>query len=268
MKISRFTNVGLYSALVCLAAAVFARAQVVESPRVAAAGTVPAAPASSSVASAAKPSRFQFLLFWNESSPQTQQIAETLKTAAAKRPERLEWSAVNVRDPANAAIVEQYQVSRVPMPMVLCVAPNGAVTGAYVRQFNEAAVERSLVTPLMADVTKALQDKKIVLLHVKPAATSSLPAAATEFVADPAFHARTTIMSLVLTDPAEKRFLDDMKVTAGDVGESMLVVMAPPGVLVGKFPANVTKDQVAAQLHAAGKCCDDPNCKHNKKEQP
>jgi hypothetical protein len=43
------------------------------------------------------------------------------------------------------------------------------------------------------------------------------------------------------------------------------VVLAPPGVLVGKFPASATSDQIGAALHAAGKCCNDPNCKHNQK---
>jgi hypothetical protein len=38
-------------------------------------------------------------------------------------------------------------------------------------------------------------------------------------------------------------------------------------VLVGKFGPAVTKDEIAAALHAAGKCCNDPNCKHNKKGQ-
>jgi hypothetical protein len=35
--------------------------------------------------------------------------------------------------------------------------------------------------------------------------------------------------------------------------------------MVGKFPATATKAQLASELHAAGKCCDDPNCKHNHK---
>jgi hypothetical protein len=58
-----------------------------------------------------------------------------------------------------------------------------------------------------------------------------------------------------------------MELSPRDVHESMLVVMAPPGVLVGKFIGSTTKDQIAAQLHAAGKCCNDPNCKHIQKAQ-
>jgi hypothetical protein len=54
-----------------------------------------------------------------------------------------------------------------------------------------------------------------------------------------------------------------MQISERDVNGSMLVIMAPPGVLVGKFAAATTRDQIVTKLHAAGKCCDDPNCKHN-----
>jgi hypothetical protein len=153
------------------------------------------------------------------------------------------------------------------MPAVLCVAPNGAITGVFVRQINDQAVERALVTPAMADVTKAIQDKKIVVLHVKPATESQLPPGGAEFIADPDFEARTTVVDLVLDDPTEARFVKDLKIKPADAKDSMLVLMAPPGVLVGKFAGNTTKQQIVTQLHAAGKCCDDPNCKHNQKAQ-
>ena len=53
------------------------------------------------------------------------------------------------------------------MPLALCVADNGAVTGVFTRRPNDEAIERALVTPAMAEATKALQDKKIVVVHVK-----------------------------------------------------------------------------------------------------
>jgi hypothetical protein len=55
-----------------------------------------------------------------------------------------------------------------------------------------------------------------------------------------------------------------MEFKAASVRDSAVVIMAPPGVLVGKFANNVTKDDITTKLHAAGKCCNDPNCKHNK----
>jgi hypothetical protein len=73
--------------------------------------------------------------------------------------------------------------------------------------------------------------------------------------------------SFVVSDPAEDRFLRDMEINPADASGSALEVLAPPGMLVGKFPSTATTADIAAQLHAAGKCCNDPNCKHNKKGQ-
>jgi hypothetical protein len=33
--------------------------------------------------------------------------------------------------------------------------------------------------------------------------------------------------------------------------------------MIGKYAANVSQAQMAADLHKAGKCCDNPNCPHN-----
>ena len=238
-----------------------------QSPRVATAPVVPSPPNPDAVETPPKPLTFTYMLFWRDSNVKVQQMEATLKAVSTRRQGQMEWSSVNVNDPTNQLLVERYQVSRAPMPLVLCVASNGAITGAFTSQLSEAAVERAIITPAMADVTKALQDKKIVLLHVKANAESQLPQGATDFAADPNFQARTTIIHFVATDPVEARFMTDMKLIASDVRDSRLVVMAPPAVLVGKFAANTTKDQIAAQLHAAGKCCDDPNCKHNKGAQ-
>ena len=224
------------------------------------------APPGSSVAATQAP-QFTFILFWKQQDANTQQFAEALRASVAKRSERANWTSLDIQDPANRAAVVHYGVSRAPMPLAICVADNGAVTGVFTRRPNEQALERALVTPAMADVTKALQDKKIVIVHVKATPESPLPAGAAEFTADPDFHGKTIIVDVVFNDPDERRFLADMELNRRDVNESMLVVMAPPGVLVGKFSGGATKAQLVGQLQAAGKCCDDPNCKHNKKAQ-
>jgi len=211
--------------------------------------------------------KFSFILFWKENDPNTQRLAAVLKASVTKRAERAEWTDVNVNDSTKRDVVERYQVSRMPMPTVLCVAPNGAITGAFVRKLSDEAVEGAIVSPAAADIVKALQDKKIVVVHVKQDARSPLPVAAAELMADPAFQARTTTVAFVASDPGESRLLTDMEINAADVNGSLAVVLAPPGVVVGKFAATATKDQIAAALHAAGKCCNDANCKHNQQGQ-
>jgi hypothetical protein len=211
--------------------------------------------------------KFTFILFSKDSSASTQRVAAELASALEQTSQRAEWKSVSITDPANRDMVERYQVGRAPMPLVLCVAPNGAVTGAMVGKVNKKAVEAALVTPTMTRCMKSLQAGKIVVVHVQSDATLPLPSGATEFLADPAFQQRAATESFLVNDPAEARFLSDMELDPATVSGSSVVVLAPPGTLVGKFPATATAAEIAAKLHAAGKCCNDPNCKHNQKAQ-
>jgi hypothetical protein len=209
--------------------------------------------------------QFTYILFHKQNDANTQQFAETIRKGVARRPQQVNWQAVDVNNQANAAVVAKYGVSRAPMPLALCVANNGAITSVFTRRPTDEGLDRALVTPAMVDVTKALQDKKIVVVHVKGTKDAPLPYGAFEFTTDPAFKARTSVIDVLASDPAEQRFLKDMEFNAASVRESSVVVMAPPAVLVGKFPASATMSDIATKLHASGKCCNDPNCKHNKK---
>lgn len=209
--------------------------------------------------------KFTFILFWKENDAATQAMSEGLKAALSTRAQRAEWTSVNVTDARQRETIDRYHVDRAPMPMVLCVAPNGAVTGAIPRQISEDAIEHVMVTPAMTEATKALQEKRIVVIHVKQDISQPLPGGAGDFMADPMFRERITEVNLVVSDPREARFLKEMEVSPASVTDSLVVVLAPPGVLVGKFPPNATGEQIALAIHASGKCCNDPNCKYNQK---
>lgn len=209
--------------------------------------------------------KFTFILFWKENSAATQGMHEALKRAVAQRSQRAEWISVNVNDGSQRPLVDRYHVERAPMPMVLCIAPNGAITGGITRQLSDAAIDKALVTPAMTEATKALQDKRIVVIHAKRDPRMALPAGAAGFIADPAFKDRSTVVNVGLDDAAEARFVKEMEFKPEELSDSMIVVLAPPGVLVGKYQGSVATEQIAADLHAAGKCCNDPKCKHNKK---
>jgi hypothetical protein len=227
--------------------------------RVASAGTS-AAPPAASVA----PSKFTFVLFWKDDNASMQKMASSVQAAVAKQPERAGWSSVNVKDAAQQEMVAKYRLERAPMPLVLCLAPNGAITSAVTQPLTDELVDVALVTPVMADCMKSLQSGKIVIVHVKADARSPLPLAVSNFVADAHYKERTAVISVVPTDVAENRFFKDMDIDRSTLRDSMLIVMAPPMAFIGKFPATATKEQIATALHAAGKCCDDPNCVHNK----
>lgn len=219
---------------------------------------------SQTLAASAADQRFTLILFWKQNDAASQAMTEELKAAAVAYPDRTAITAVNLADPAEQDTVKRLGVSRAPMPMVLVVAPNGAVTGRFLAKMNADALGKALVTPTMCLCMRALQDGKIVVVCGQPNGTTPIPTGVRNLHADTAFQSRTVVVSFAIPDPAEARFLQDLKLEPKEQN-GFVAMLAPPGVMVGKFSASVTKEELATKLHAAGKCCEDENCKHHKK---
>lgn len=223
------------------------------------------APASQAIATletAAKEGKYTFLLFYKQSDDATKAMANTLKEGLANKSDQAIASYVEVGNAANQPLVARYDVSRAPMPMTIAVAPNGAMTGMFAQRLTPEKITESFVTPTMMKTMKNLQAGKLVLVTVQGSAKAPTPIAVKDFQSDPHFKDRLTTLDMSAADPLETKFLGQLQIDANVKG-TQTVLLAPPGVMIGKFDVVATKDQIAGALANAGKCCDDPNCKHH-----
>lgn len=209
--------------------------------------------------------KFTYYLFWRENNNATKESLAALKSSLENYSEKATYTTVNVSDPATRSTVAQFNISRYPMPLVLAVAPNGAVSGVFTTPITPALVDQTLVTPHMTQCMKAMQSGKLVLLCVYASEKGQTPQGVQDFCSDPHFQKRTAVIAMDSSDLLEKRFLKELEINPGSTRGTTVVFLAPPGMLVGKFAQNVTSSELASKLHASGKCCDDENCKHNKK---
>ncbi|GAB5444686.1 MAG: hypothetical protein Fues2KO_50350 [Fuerstiella sp.] len=216
----------------------------------------------SSLAEAAKQQKFAFLLFYRANDATTQAMYNVLNAEIAGR-NNATFVPVNITDPQEKAVIDQFDASRTPMPAVMAIAPNGAITGVFAQKLTAAQVDAAIVTPAQTRCMRALQDKKLVLLCVQPAGREDIPVGVQQFKADKLNVNRTHLVSLQAGDPAEVKFLQQLKVRP-DTRTTVTAFMAPPGVLLGTFNDQVTPTVLMTKLAAAGQCCDDPNCKHGK----
>lgn len=207
--------------------------------------------------------KYTFLVFYKANDAATQTMVATLKEGLATRAESARTAYVQVGQPAEKALVDRFDVSRAPMPMTIAVAPNGAITGLFAQKLTAEGIENSFVTPTMTGCMKSLQAGKLVFVCVQDSTKAPAPVSLKEFQADPHFKDRLVTYSLLAADPAEAKFLKQMQIDGAKATGTTAVLLAPPGVLVGKFDAFASKDDIAAALARAGKCCDDPNCKHH-----
>lgn len=215
-------------------------------------------PAEQALEKAAAEQKYSFLMFYKVNDQAAKSMSQTVQQFVEAGPDRSTLIYVDVASPAETALVKRLDVARAPMPLVIAIAPNGAVTGATPKKVTKEQLAQSFVTPSMAQCMKAMQSGRLALLCAVGDGPATLSDVAQAFAGDIQFKDRTEIVLCRVSDRAETELLKELRVErVGDV-----VLFAPPGVLVGKFSAGASKEEVAAALHQAGKCCDDPNCKH------
>ena len=224
----------------------------------------PASKGTAAIQHAAAADKYLFVFFWREKSQQTSAMWGVFQSAMSKVADRAESVAINVSDPAEKSVVAKFGVDRSPMPLVLALAPNGAITRGFPGKFNEEQLSQAFVSPGTAKVLKGLQARKLVLLSVQSRPPHvrqvSLQQGVTDFAADARYAGATEVVSIDPADPAEASFLQELQVDPRS-STSVTVLLAPPGSVVGKFEGAVTKEQLVAKLQTAqsdpcagGKC--------------
>lgn len=220
-----------------------------------------ASPGEQAVASAARNNQFAFVMFYRGNDAAAQAMHGTIKSTLAERRDAVVVP-VQISDNAEQALIKKFDATRIPMPAVAVLAPNGAVCSVFPQKVSEQQLTAAIVSPGQANCLKALQDKKIVVLCAQPSTTAEIPVGVRQFQADKLFTERTEVIPVLASDPNEAKFLQQLRVRT-DQRTPVVAFMAPPGVMLGVFNGNVTHDILAQKLAGAGKCCDDENCKHH-----
>ena len=215
------------------------------------------------VAAAAQESKYLFIFFWKANDEQNRAMFGVFQSAMNKWEQSANSVGIQITDPNEKPLVDKLDVSRAPMPLVVALAPNGAVTKGFPVKFTEQQLQQAFVSPCTARCLKALQDRKLVLLCVQNERTQFSQAAwrgAQDFKADARYAKATEVVALNPEDQAETAFLRDLKVDPR-TAQAVTVVLAPPGQPVASFVGAVTKDQIVAKVASAksgpcagGKC--------------
>jgi hypothetical protein len=223
-----------------------------------------ASPVEQVLEESAQQGRFTFIVFFKADDAATRAMVQAVQKGIAAKGGDAQVAKAQITAPAEKRLVDKLGVRRAPMPLCVAMAPNGAATGLFRKTPSTQEIAKAFATPTMTRCMKAMQSDKIVLICVQSSSDTSAPSAVQDFETNPEFKDRVTTVTLDTNDPAEADFLKELEIDAANKEGIATVMLAPPGLLVGKFNADASFDEMAAELHSAGKCCDDPNCKHHK----
>ncbi len=197
------------------------------------------------------------MFLYKEDNEQTRTMRKTFDTETKRIQNRVRTAAVNIADPAERGMVDRLKLAGAPTPMVMVLAPNGAITGAFMTQLDPAQVPDVFVSPCTEKCLKALQDGKMVFLCVQNVtSTSSVEAmrGVTEFKADSRFSPSTEVIMLNPADAKEIPFLNKLQIDP-KTGQAVTVLMAPPGGVVSKFVGATNKNSLMAALNSRSSGC-------------
>ena len=220
-------------------------------------------PGLTALAAAADQGRYAFVLFWKEDNDATQRMQGVVQSAATTLPTPANTVSVQTSDPRERATVEAFGVDRAPLPLVVAVAPNGAITAAWPLQLRAEQLAEGIVSDGTSRCMKALQDQKLVLLCVQNAKSAHGFAAwqgAQGFKTDARFAAATEVLTLDPADSRESAFLHDLQVSP-QTTDAVTILLAPPGRPIAKFVGAVSAEEIVAKVTSAQSgCCPGGQC--------
>ena len=206
---------------------------------------------------AAKAEEDLFVFFYKGQDAQTRKMREVFDSATQKVEDDAEAIAVNVSDASERGIVDKFRVGRAPMPLVLVVAPNGAIAGGFPSKFEEEQLLNALVSPCMAECLKGLQERKLVFVCVQNKKTKENEAAmkgVRAFEKDRRFSGATEVLKVDPADRDEKAFLAKLQVDL-DTDKALTVFLAPPGTRIATIQGATDKEALVTKLMSAMSSC-------------
>ena len=230
--------------------------------------TTPATPAATGPSSAktgaaamrqaAEAKEYLFAFIYVQNDDATRAARKTSDAGVAKITPAPKSVAVDRSDPTEKEMVEQFKLEAAPMPLVLAIAPNGAVTaGLKGADLTEARLADAVVGPGMQQCLKGLQDRKLTFVCLQNASTKANDAAmkgVNEFKADPQFADGVEIVKVDPSDPKEAKFLAQLKADP-KAKTASTTLLAPPGMIVAQLEGATSKSALEASLKKAMAAC-------------
>ena len=207
-------------------------------------------PAETAIQAAAKQNRYVIATFYKKNDAASTKMLAEAKKLQAKYSSRANFVSADVGNAVHKELISQYGADRAPLPLTLVIAPNGAVTAGYPNEIKKTDISDAFVSSGMADVLKVLQSGKLAAVCLQSSKTKhnkeSL-AAAEGLNAQAQFRGAVEVVKIDPSDRGEAKFIQVCKADAG-ADDAQIVVIAPPGRIVGKFAGTATTDSITATL--------------------
>ncbi len=208
--------------------------------------------------------RYVFAVFYREDNDQLAATREIVKSAKKKISRKSDVVEINITDQAEADVVKKYGANRAQLPLILVLAPNGAIMGGFPasKLTDDTKLVESVGCEASEQTLKALQQKNMVALCMQNKKTTDNKGAmqgVEEFLQDPKFGQTTAVVMVDPSDPVAAKFVTQLGLDPKST-VATTALLAPPGTVIGTFQGATPKDKLVSAVTAAaapksGGCC-------------
>ena len=210
-------------------------------------------PAETVIRAAARQNRYAIVTFYKKNDAASTKMLAEAKKLQAKYSSRSNFVSADVGNAVHQELISRYGVDRAPIPLTLVIAPNGAVTAGYPNEIKKTDLSDAFVSSGMANVLKVLQSGKLAAVCLQSPKTKlnkeSL-AAAEGLNTQAQLRGAVEVVKIDPSDRSEAKFIQTCKADAGS-DSAQIVIIAPPGRIVGTFDGTATTDSMMAALTKA-----------------
>jgi hypothetical protein len=218
--------------------------------------------ATEAIRTAQNSKQYLFLLCYDEKGESLTAMENTVIAYRKKASEKTIFYKARTTDEKEKDIIEKYGITRAPLPIVLVFAPNGAITGGFPKEASIDGLKSSIVSNVVMDILKTVQEGKIALVLLQNSKTKfnneSLKAAE-EFSNDSRLKGFVNIIKADPGNPKNSDFLNSSQLSK-DISEATVVFIVPPRSIAGVYKGKITKDTLMAALASCGSGCGSGGC--------
>jgi hypothetical protein len=225
--------------------------------------------AKSAIAEASVAGKFLGLVFYQAQDASLTALSSSIAAFNKSSTKKITVYKAKLGDPANSEIVAKYGIQGTDLPLVLVIAPNGAITGGYPKNVTADQLKQSVdISDLMLKTLKPLQNQKVVLVALQNSTTkfnAESWAGVSDFAGDTNYK---DLVAAIKADPSasgSQEFVKQCQLMA-PITQATVVVLLPPGKIGKVLSGKLTKADILKSLQtctAGSGCCSDRRLKND-----
>lgn len=194
--------------------------------------------------------QYLFLMFYENKGDAAKTMEKVVNSFKGKAADKILFHKTLTTDDKEKDIIVKYGINRAPLPVILVFAPNGAITGGFAQKVTEKELKGSIVSDLVMEILKTVQERKIALVLLQNSKTEfnkeSLKAAQ-EFSDDSRLKGFVNIIKADPDNSKNNTFIENLQLKE-KISEAITVFIVPPSTIAGVFKGKITKDTLLAAL--------------------